>query len=223
MLIDRGFNGDAGMMPLAEPFVHKRILGAITGAAGSLITGGNPIAGAVRGAIGAPRDRPAPPADTRVSGGARAGSMVPAVTNLGLQGGTTSGGCPGPLQVRVGNQCVDLTALPPGGRPATYAADYTAVSGAFGLPAFQPAEQGRVVLKCPRGTVLGMDNLCYPKQVLSRRSQWRKWKGAPRPPISNAAVRAIRLRATALERIAELAKDAGLHVAKSPPKRKKAS
>lgn len=168
-------------------------------------------------------NRPAPPADPRITGGGRAGTMVPAVVNLGLTGGTSSSGCPGVTQVRVGDRCVDLTALPPGGRPATYSAPGVAVGGAFGLPAYTPTQQPRSMLKCPRGTVLGMDDLCYPKQVLSRRSQWRKWKGAPRPPISNAMVRAIRLRGTALERIADLAKDAGLHVAKSPPKRKKSS
>lgn len=205
--------------------IFGKVLGTVARGAIGFATGGP--AGAAAGIVSSlagGRDRPAPPADTRITGGGRAGTMLPAVVNLGFTGGSGSGGCPGLTQVRVGERCVDLTALPPGGRPATYAAQGTAVPGAFGLPAFQPMAEERRMLKCPRGTVLGMDDLCYPKQVLSRRSQWRKWKGAPRPPISNAHVRAIRLRGQALDRIGELAKDAGLHVTKgAPPRRKKAN
>ncbi len=98
--------------------------------------------------------------------------------------------------------------------------------GSFGLPAMVPRQVGQIqrangtvgpILKCDRGFVLGTDNLCYPKQVLPRRSQFRKWRGATRPLISGADVKAIRRAARAKGRVLELAKDIGLHASAKPP------
>jgi len=93
-----------------------------------------------------------------------------------------------------------------------------AVEGAFGLPAFEPEEEMVPTLRCPRGMVLGQDDLCYPKAVLPRRSQWRKWRGQARPPVSAGDARAIRKANAARERVLKLAKNVGLHASKTKPK-----
>lgn len=88
--------------------------------------------------------------------------------------------------------------------------------GAFGLPAMAPAVVSRVHRECGPGLVLGKDDLCYPKSVLRRNSRFRKWRGAPKPPVTGADMRAIRRAARARDRVAELAQDVGF----KKPKRK---
>jgi len=102
----------------------------------------------------------------------------------------------------------------------------TAVVGAFGLPAMEPDIVGTIskrdgssgpILRCSRGMVLGIDSLCYPKAVMPRRSKFRKWRAAPRPVISARDTKAIRIAASAKERVLNLAKEVGLHASKSRP------
>jgi len=93
-----------------------------------------------------------------------------------------------------------------------------AVVGAFGMPAMVPMEVNRPTLVCPRGMVLGTDDLCYPKGVLSSRNLHRKWRRPPRPTISAGDARAIRIAAAAKDRVLKLAKDVGLHASKTKPK-----
>lgn len=95
---------------------------------------------------------------------------------------------------------------------------FEAVVGAFGMPAMVPEEEMRTTLVCPRGMVLGDDDLCYSKAVLPKRSKFRKWRGQARPPVSAADARCIRRAAAAKERVLQLAKDVGLHAAKSKPR-----
>jgi len=57
-----------------------------------------------------------------------------------------------------------------------------AVMGSFGVPALQPAQASSVSLRCPPGSVLGKDNLCYQKGSIP--AQFRKWRPARKPPIS---------------------------------------
>lgn len=92
-----------------------------------------------------------------------------------------------------------------------------AVVGAFGMPAMVPREENRPTLICPRGMVLGTDDLCYPKGVLSSRNLHRKWRRSPRPTISAGDARAIRIAAAAKDRVMKLAKDVGLHASKTKP------
>lgn len=143
--------------------------------------------------------------------------------------GTPSTGCPAGM-VKLGDTCVDLTALPPGGDPAftptTAFEGGQATVGAFGLPALAPTGISRIVRKCGRGMVLGVDNLCYPKAVLTGRSKFRKWRQPVRPPISRRDVVAIRRAASARDRVLELAKDVGLSLSKSKkraPRKKSAA
>lgn len=94
---------------------------------------------------------------------------------------------------------------------------FQAVEGAFGMPAMVPEEEMRRTLVCPRGMVLGGDELCYPKSVLPRRSKFRKWRGQAGPPVSAGDARAIRKAAAAKERVLTLAKSVGLHASKTKP------
>jgi len=128
--------------------------------------------------------------------------------------------CP-PGMVKIGGVCVDLTALPPGGDPAFVPANGVATLGGFGLPALTPGSETRLVRKCPRAMVLGIDNLCYPKAVLTGRSKFRKWRRPVRAPVTRRDVVAIRRAAGARDRVKELAKDVGLTVSakRRSPKR----
>ncbi len=89
-------------------------------------------------------------------------------------------------------------------------AEFQAVQGAFGLPAMAPMAMQRIHLDCPRGMVLGRDNLCYPKQVLRRNSKFRKWRSGPRPPISAADAKMIRRLAAARAAVIKLAEGVDL-------------
>jgi len=92
-----------------------------------------------------------------------------------------------------------------------------AVVGAFGMPAMVPEEEVRRMLVCPRGMVLGTDDLCYPKGVLSSRNLHRKWRRPPRAPVTAADAKAIRTAAKARDRVLGLAKSVGLHASKTRP------
>lgn len=125
--------------------------------------------------------------------------------------------CP-PGTVRVGDTCISPGDLFPGGAPGFIEAGGQAVVGAFGLPALSPTIVGSVassrgvspIRRCPRGMVLGFDELCYAKQLLPRRSKFRKHKGDRRPPMTGADAAALRRIGTLQKRVKELAKDAGI-------------
>lgn len=109
----------------------------------------------------------------------------------------------------------------PGGRTGVLPAPGQtgeAVVGAFGLPAFVPAQAGvittkegdqRPILRCPTGMVLGKDDLCYPKSVLGARNRFRKHKRAPRPPVTAQDAKAIRRANRVKDKVKDLAKDVG--------------
>lgn len=106
----------------------------------------------------------------------------------------------------------------PGGKTGTLGYDYgNAVVGAFGIPALQPAQVGTIrrrdgttgpVLRCPKGAVLGDDDLCYMKGTIPR--QFRKWKPAAKCPMTAADAKALRRIGTLQNRVKRLAKTAGL-------------
>ena len=100
----------------------------------------------------------------------------------------------------------------PTGDPGVILPGQAATVGAFGLPALTPTGVSRLVRKCGRGMVLGVDNLCYPKAVLTGRSKFRKWRRPVRPPVTRRDVIAIRRAAGARDRVKELAKDVGLKI-----------
>lgn len=129
----------------------------------------------------------------------------------GEAGGLAPSSC-GPGRVRIGDQCVAPGDAFPGGSPMTVPAGGNAVQGAFGMPAMTPVTEQRVHRTCPEGMVLGKDNLCYPKQVLPRRSKFRKWRPSPRPKVSHADFKAIRKAKSVKKKLKSLGKDAGLKV-----------
>lgn len=150
-------------------------------------------------------------------------------------GGDTTGGTEQPStcpegSFKVGNKCVALGDLFPGGDPMVFtpgsvtpSSGVQVVAGGFGLPAAVPASIPSVRRKCGRGMVLGIDDLCYPKAVLTSRSKLRKWRRPPKPPISRRDVVAIRRASSAKDRVSDLAKDVGLFVAKTRPRSKSAA
>lgn len=193
-------------------------LSRLGSAAVGFISGGP--AGAIAGAVTDPLGKatgggraPAPPLPSAGQGFA---------PGQGFTGFTGPGPCP-PGRIRVESSCVDLTALPPGGTPAVVPQSGTvatagggAVMGGFGMPAMAPTVVTRLHRICGPGMVLGKDNLCYPKAVLSRRSRFRKWRQPPRPPVTSSDVKAIRRAARARDRVSALAQDVGF----KKPKRK---
>lgn len=145
-----------------------------------------------------------------------------------LVGGAPGGGngappsmpsCPSGT-VRIGDACVSPGDVFPGGAPFTSAAGGQAVQGGFGLPALTPVQESRIRRRCPDGFVLGKDNLCYPRQILPRRSKFRKWRPAARPAVTAGDVKAIRRADRARRRLVELTKDAGAHASLTRPRRK---
>lgn len=83
--------------------------------------------------------------------------------------------------------------------------EFQAVQGAFGLPAMAPFVETRIHLDCPKGFVLGMDNLCYPKAILRGNSKFRKWRVGPKPPISAADAKMFRRLDAARAKVAKMA------------------
>ena len=63
-----------------------------------------------------------------------------------------------------------------------------AVMGRFGA-ALQPEVRQSVTLRCPRGAVLGIDNLCYNKRDLDKRD--RKWIPGRKPLLTGGDLNAI--------------------------------
>jgi len=148
--------------------------------------------------------------------------------------------CPGGFERGPSGNCIQsgfrglAERLVPGGQAGTIEdIRGDAVMGGFGLPALVPAVVGsittrageqRPILRCPRTMVLGTDDLCYPKAILTPRSRFRKHRRPIAPPISRRDTKAIRTAAAARERVKELAQDVGFKVtlkAHSHPKKKK--
>jgi len=129
-------------------FVHRRIIAGV----GGFVTGGP--GGAVRGFLQGSR-----------GGG---GQPIPSLV-------APSGPCR-PGQVRFGNTCVDLRALPPGGDPAFTPAAGVA-SGMMG--GVTPLMDQQIVRRCLPGMVLGRDGLCYMKGSIPNKS--RMWPKGRRP------------------------------------------
>jgi len=75
-----------------------------------------------------------------------------------------------------------------------------AVRGGFNMPAFTPDVVGEIekkdgtmsaIRRCPKGTVLATDNLCYAKGTAGLAAH-RKWKPGTKPFLSGGDVRCLR-------------------------------
>lgn len=100
------------------------------------------------------------------------------------------------------------------GGAVTTQAGGAAVQGSFGMPAIQPTVESRTHRSCPDGMVLGKDNLCYPKAILSRRSKFRKWRQPRRPMFTAGDLNAIRRAERLKKKARKIGKDLGLKVTK---------
>jgi len=158
---------ELGRPPEARGFVHKRIGRFIKRKAVGVVAGLVPGGTVALDLIGAGR-RSVGPALPGIPRFARGPAAAPAPA--------------GPPGTAVATTTAAVSAGP----------EFQAVAGAFGLPAMAPMAETRQHLDCPRGFVLGLDNLCYPKAILRGNSKFRKWRVGPKPPISAADAKMLR-------------------------------
>jgi len=181
-------------------FVHKRIIGAVTGGIGGLLGGGplGGIGGAFRGFLGGGK-KPAPVTT----------QPFPITTVFPGSGGFAPGGCPGGFFRNAQGQCVplgtrqvpgfrgELERFLPGG--ATGFQEFgAAVMGRFGA-ALEPGFRESSTAVCPRGTVLGMDDLCYNRKDI--KNSERKWPRGRKPLLTGGEMRCISIAAGAAKRL----------------------
>jgi len=172
-------------------FVHKRILGGI----GGFFRGGP--AGAIGGFIG--------------GGGTTTGPTPPPI-QPGKGMFTTQPACQAGFQWNASTSQCEQVGLAggaarafPGGATGVQPAGFgAAVIGAFGIAALEPAVVGSItrangetgpILRCPRGAVLGTDDLCYNKGIKGLYA-FRKWKPGTRPFLTGGEVKILRRAAT---------------------------
>ncbi len=189
-------------------FVHKKILGGIStvaGLAGGIIPGASTLS-----------------AITSRLAGRRAGSTVtsvPGVFPTGVSAGGFSGGAKRVLSITKGatgacpdgfewdgTQCRKLgirgaiERFLPGGRTGfAEEGDFGAAQvGRFGA-GLEPAIRSMETRVCPRGTVLGIDGLCYNKRDL--RNNDRFWPQGRRPLLTGGEMRCITIASRAANKI----------------------
>jgi len=180
----------------SRSFVHKRIGGLVRKGAGFAVrTAGRFLAGSPGGQIVQAL------VPTQPRGPVRRTQVIPAPTVF-----------PQPRSVAIVPPVLPTVGAVAAGPRSL--AEFQAVAGAFGLPAMVPVEELRRHLECPRGMVLGQDELCYPKQVLRRNSKFRKWHSGPRPPISAADAKMFRRLKAAQETLKAFGKVANMKVTK---------
>lgn len=176
-------------------FVHKRLIGAV----GGFLTGG-PL-GAVGGFLGGGGD-----GQQQQQQPARQLPFAP-TTGGGFISPVPGGAACPPGFKFVNNQCVQdvpgfrgivQRAIPGGQTGVTVFGQ--AVLGQFGA-ALEPADiTGAFVrLRCPRGTVLGMDDLCYNKGDI--KNSERKWPRGRRPLLTGGEMRCIGIAAAAASKL----------------------
>lgn len=213
-----GGGGDFGPTPLSSPKIPGLPRGFPTLSPGTFPSGASPLTqSSLSGLAGA---------GCELLTGVARDVCLAGLRFLQPQTDPGGGTCPTGT-IRIGENCVSPGDLFPGGAPLIQPVTQgggvgpgVATVGAFGLPALAPSGVSRLVRKCNRGMVLGIDNLCYPKAVLTGRSKFRKWRRPVRPPVTRRDVVAIRRSAAARDRVLELAKDVGLSVSKTKTRRK---
>jgi len=142
-----------------------------------------------------------------IVGGATAGSAGDAMaagraamTNQPLVGTNCPAGW-----IMVAGRCTNPAAVLPGGQPMTLTRNEP-TTGSMGLTALTPTQVGTIsrkdgstgpILKCPARYVLGMDFLCYPKQLIP--NNLRAHPRGTRPLLTGGDVRILR-RAKSLEK-----------------------
>lgn len=143
-------------------------------------------------------------------GGANVGYQGSGNAGLGLGPG---GPCPTGFEWD-GMQCIQsgfqgwVEQTLPGGETGTGLDVYgQAVMGAFGKPAIVPATMSQPTRRCPPGTVLGKDNLCYARGSIANSN--RKWPKPPRPLLSSHDMKTIRKAKSLANRVKKAATATG--------------
>lgn len=184
------------MDAFSENFVHKRLAGALVGfAAGGPIGG---IGGFVTG--GTPQER----------------------TNLADP--RTFAQCQGGFTRNAQGQCErvgiigEVQRLLPGGATGFQENGFgdgfgAAVMGRFG-PALVPMSRPSTTLRCPRGSKLGKDNLCY--DHIAKRD--RKWNPGTKPMLTGGQVNTLRRARRIEDRLKKLGVPIHVHKKRSTRK-----
>lgn len=171
----------------------------VSGAAGSVCSGPyNFIGGMCIPKPDCKQRQPSDPCVAHVPGlPPSSGPGIPGITDPGFTGGTPlvdASPCPTGYTWN-GSQCVKsgvagaVERFLPGGATGTGMDVYgQAVVGAWGKPALQPYVASVPVRRCPRGTVLGKDGLCYDKIA----NKDRMWPRPPRPAFTGSDMKALR-------------------------------
>ncbi len=203
-------------------FVHKKIFGGIKGAVGSLVTGGNPLLGAVSGFVSsggsrvttraqrpvAPVIRRAAPTAQRTKfGGIGQRFVDQSRERVAVARTVVADPCPG-RRVLVAGRCVDpLGPIGPGpfiSDPQFTAPEFSggpageAVMGRFGA-ALAPGSRIVDRAVCLRGMVLGNDGLCYNSRGF--RNSDRMWPKGRKPLLTGGEMRAISIASRAGKRL----------------------
>jgi len=176
-------------------FVHRRLIGAVTGGIGSLFSGGNPLTGAIGGF-------------TRGGGGAPVPSVIPQTSVFPGSKGFAQRCATGFFMDTQGN-CVPLVGRKEGGllgavrrflpRGETGRTEFgEAVLGQFGA-ALEPGFRETSTAVCPPGTVLGIDRLCYNKGDIKNKE--RAWPRGRKPLLTGGEMRCISIAAGAAKRL----------------------
>jgi hypothetical protein len=192
-IISRPSNGGA-RAPTRQGIIEG-IIGGVTG----FVSGGVP--GAIVGGL----------SGLSSGGGSEPASGEPTVpgTDIGRgrgRGGSYGGGFTGQTAQQcpegtfaVGSQCVDIV---PGGAhqgSGMIVSPGEGAVGQVGIGAVNPAIFQETVHRCPRGMVLGIDNLCYHKKALTKAT--RKWNPGRRPLLTGGELNAISRAARAARRV----------------------
>jgi len=191
-------------------FVHKKILGGIStvaGLAGGFIPGASTLSAITSRLAGRRAARtsslPAVPGNfgTPSSGGFSGGARrVLAASSLAATG------CPDGFELDADGRCAKvgvrgaIERFLPGGRTgfAEQGEFGEAQVGRFGA-GLEPAVRSMETRMCPRGTVLGIDGLCYNKRDL--RNTDRFWPRGRRPLLTGGEMRCIGIAARAAGKI----------------------
>ena len=210
--------GLLSVLPLGRPgdvrnFIHRRIIGGISGAIGGILTG-NPLAalaGGIRGFTGGgsvaaavPQATQCPPGFVNTGAGcvarftptsAQPSQLGPGRAFVGARGvpGLADGRAgafvqPTPVQERF-REGLGLAGDPAAG---------VAVMGRFGA-GFEPEVIMTDTRRCGRGAVLGVDGLCYNRRDL--RNSDRFWPRGRRPLLTGGEVRAISVASSAAKKL----------------------
>jgi len=187
------------MTEMSEQFVHKRIIGGLAGGLSSLITGGNPLAGAAVGfARGGGRERAPEQPSVQLPQLGRSGMQVPELGPDFRDPGAPSGrtepsrrrsrlvardDCPWPQRrdERTGQCGIFLGA---GKGPEPEPPSSPAMQGGSA-----PFQETVAVRRCLPGSVLGSDGACYDRRMI--RNADRMWPKGRAPLLTGGERNAI--------------------------------